>query len=332
MNEARQGNIVIYRAPGGKAELQVKLEHETVWLSLDQMAGLFDRDKSVISRHLQNVFNSKELNRYLVVAKNATTAADGKTYRVDYYNLDAILSVGYRVNSKRGTQFRIWATQMLKEHLVRGFTVNERRLKEQQQRLDDLQQTVGLLGRVIEGRALKTDEAEGLLHVIVDYSHALSLLDQYDHHQLAIRDTTKPPEPFVLTYEQSRRAIDKMGEQMGVKRGLFGIERDDSFKSAVNTVYQTFGGSELYPSVEEKAANLLYFVVKNHGFVDGNKRIGAFLFIWFLDANQLLYTGEGQKRLADNALVALTLMIAESKSKDKDIIIKVIVNLINKNN
>jgi prophage maintenance system killer protein len=296
------------------------------------MAGLFGRDKSVISRHLQNVFNSKELNRHLVVAKNATTAADGKTYRVDYYNLDAILSVGYRVNSKRGTQFRIWATQVLKEHLVRGFTVNERRLKEQQQRLDDLQQTVGLLGRVIEGRALKTDEAEGLLHVIVDYSHALSLLDQYDHHQLVIRDTTKPPEPVVLTYEQSRQAIDKMGEQMDVKRGLFGIERDNSFKSAVNTVYQTFGGSELYPSVEEKAANLLYFVVKNHGFVDGNKRIGAFLFIWFLDANRLLYTGEGQKRLADNALVALTLMIAESKSKDKDIIIKVIVNLINKNN
>ena len=310
---------------------QVNFSQETLWLSLQQIADLFERDKSVISRHIANVFKTKELDRRSVVAKNATTAADGKTYMVEYYSLDAILSVGYRVNSKRGTQFRIWATQVLRDHLLKGYTVNERRLREQVTRLKELQATVDLLGRVIQERHLTGDEAEGLLKVVTDYSLALSLLDQYDHQQLAIRDTTTPT-TFTLTYDAAHAAITRMAAQSGMHSDLFGREKDKSFQSSIGAIYQTFGGRELYPSIEEKAAHLLYFVVKNHSFVDGNKRIAAFLFVWFLDANRILYRQDGTKRLADNALVALTLLIAESKSSDKDILIKVLVNMINRGN
>ncbi len=300
MQEEHKGGVVIYRTPDGKAHLEVKLDRETVWLTQRQMAKLFGKDADTVGLHIRNIYKEKELAEKATTEESSVVQSEGgRSVRreVRFYNLDVIISVGYRVKSKRGTQFRIWATQVLKDNLLKGYSLNEKRLREQNQRLEELQQTVSLLGRVIEGRSLKADEAEGLLHVIVDYSHALLLLDRYDHHQLAIRDTTKPPEPFVLTYEQARRAIDRMGEQMGLKRGLFGIERDDSFKSAVNTIYQTFGEQELHPSVEEKAANPLYFVVKNHGFVDGNKRIGAFLFIWFLDANRLLYTQQDKSGL-----------------------------------
>jgi len=328
---AKDNQIVIYRAKDGRTALEVNLRQETLWLNLQQIADLFERDKSVISRHIANIFKTKELDRISVVAKNATTAADGKTYMVEYYNLDAILSIGYRVNSKRGTQFRIWATQVLRDHLLKGYTVNERRLREQVARLKELQATVDLLGRVIQERHLTGDEAEGLLRVVTDYSLALSLLDQYDHQQLAIRDTTSPT-PFALTYDAAHAAIVKMAAQSGMHSDLFGREKDQSFKSSVGAIYQTFGGRELYPSIEEKAAHLLYFVVKNHSFVDGNKRIAAFLFVWFLDANRILYRSDGTKRLADNALVALTLLIAESKPSDKDILIKVLVNMINRGN
>ena len=249
---------------------------------------------------------------------------------IEYYNLDLILSVGYRVNSKRGTQFRIWATQVLRDHLLKGYTVNEQRLRVQVARLKELQETVDLLGRVIQERQLTGGEAEGLLKVVTDYSLALSLLDQYDHQQLTIRDTTSPTS-FGLTYETAKGAIAKMAAQAGMG-GLFGQEKDESFKSSIGTIYQTFGGQELYPSIEEKAAHLLYFVIKNHSFVDGNKRIAAFLFVWFLDTNRILYRQDGTKRLADNALVALTLLIAESKPRDKDILVKVLVNLINRGN
>jgi prophage maintenance system killer protein len=327
-------SIVLYNSPDGRVAMDVRLEQDTLWLSLDQMAKLFDRDKSVISRHLHNIFASSELKAGSVVANYATTAADGKTYQVDYYNLDAIISVGYRVNSKRGTQFRIWATGVLRDHILKGYTINEKRLKEQNARLLEMERAVKLLGRVIEDRKLAHDEADGLLRVITDYARALSLLDQYDHHKLKVGPTTRRA-PFMMTYDAARAAIDRMTEQMrreGHSLGLFGREKDDSFKSAVATIYQTFGSRELYPSVEEKAAHLLYFVVKNHGFVDGNKRIGAALFVWFLHANDLLYLPDGRRRLADNALVALTLLTAESRPADKDIIIKVIVNLINNEN
>ncbi len=326
--------IIIYKAKDGRSSVEVNLRQETLWLSLQQIATLFERDKSVVSRHIRNIFATSELSPEATVAKNATVQTEGRRQverTIEYYNLDLILSVGYRVNSKRGTQFRIWATQVLRDHLLNGYTVNERRLREQVTRLKELQATVDLLGRVIQERHLTGDEAEGLLKVVTDYSRALSLLDQYDHQQLTIRDTTSPT-PFALTYDAAHAAIAKMAAQSGMHSDLFGREKDQSFKSSIGAIYQTFGGRELYPSIEEKAAHLLYFVVKNHSFVDGNKRIAAFLFVWFLDANRILYRSDGTKRLADNALVALTLLIAESKPSDKDILIKVLVNMINRGN
>jgi len=323
------GEIIIYQTEDGQAKLDVRLEQETIWLSLDQIAVLFGRDKSVISRHLNNVFKSQELLRDSVVAKNATTASDGKTYMVDYYNLDAIISVGYKVNSKRGTEFRIWATQVLKDHIVKGYTVNEKRLRDENARLKELKETVYLLGRIIDQRQLAGQEAEGLLKVVADYSQALKLLDDYDYSRLTIGDVTDKAR-FVITYEAARSAIDKLASSFDST--LFGREKDDSFKGSLGAIYQTFDGKEVYPSIEEKAAHLLYFVVKNHSFVDGNKRIAASLFLWFLDANGILYRNDRDKRIGDNALVALTLMIAESKSEEKDVIIKVVVNLINRKN
>lgn len=327
---ASRGELVIYRTKDGRTALEVRLVQETVWLTQKQMAALFTTDRSVVTKHISNILKSKELGRSSVCAEVAHTAEDGKTYQVAVYNLDMIIAVGYRVNSKRGTQFRIWATQVLRDHLLKGYTVNEERLREQVTRLKELQETVNLLGRVIHERQLTGGEAEGLLKVVTDYSLALSLLDQYDHQQLAIRDTTAPTS-FELTYETAKDAIAKMAAQTGMG-GLFGQEKDESFKSSIGAIYQTFSGHDLYPSIEEKAAHLLYFVIKNHSFVDGNKRIAAFLFVWFLDANRILYRQDGTKRLADNALVALTLLIAESKPRDKDILVKVLVNLINRGN
>jgi len=245
-----------------------------------------------------------------------------------------IISVGYRVNSKRGTQFRIWATQVLKDHLIKGYSINEKRLREQNIRLAELQHKVDVMGRVIRRRELDKTQVAGLLNIITDYSYAMSLLDQYDHQELKIHKTTRKKQ-LVITYEEARNAIETLGEQSrkkGQPSGLFGKEKDKSFKGSLGAIYQTFDGKEVYPSVEEKASHLLYFVVKDHSFVDGNKRIGAFLFVWFLDLNGILYTRDGKKRIGDNALVALTLVIAESRPKDKDIIIKVIINLINKEN
>ncbi|OPY89674.1 MAG: Fic/DOC family protein [Syntrophus sp. PtaU1.Bin208] len=337
MTEESKGEIVIYQTKSGKTALDVKLHKETVWLNLNQMAALFGRDKSVISRHINNIYREGELTLDSTVAKFATVEKEGsRTVKreVDFYNLDVIISIGYRVKSQRGTQFRIWATQVLKDHILKGYSLNEKRLREQTANLFQLQKTIVLMQQVMEGRELVRDEATGLLQVIVDYSYALSLLDQYDHQQLKIGNTTKKI-PFVLTYETARRAIDKLGEQSkkeGQPIALFGREKDQSFKGSLGAIYQTFDGKEVYPSIEEKAAHLLYFVIKNHAFIDGNKRIGAFLFVWFLDANGILYTDDGRKRIGDNALVALTLMIAESCPEDKDIMTKVIVNLINRDN
>ncbi len=337
MKEEPKGEVVIYQAKGGKTTLEVKLQQETVWLNLNQMTELFHRDKSVISRHISNIFKEDELEKRSTVANVATVQTEGSRSverSIEFYNLDVIISVGYRVKSKRGTQFRIWASQVLKDHLIKGYSINEKRLREQNIRLAELQKTVDLMGRVIRGRELDKTEAAGLLNVITDYSYALSLLDQYDHQELKIHKTTRKKE-FVITYEGARKAIDTLGEQSrkkGHPSGLFGKEKDKSFKGSLGAIYQTFDRKEVYPSVEEKASHLLYFVVKNHSFVDGNKRIGAFLFVWFLDINGILYTRDGKKRIGDNALVALTLMIAESRPKDKDSIIKVIINLINKEN
>ena len=247
---------------------------------------------------------------------------------VEYFNLDAIISVGYRVNSMRGTQFRIWATNVLRDHLVRGFTLNETRLREQEQKLADLRRTVGLLEKTVAHQAISLDEAKGLLQVITDYAYALTTLDRFDHGALVIEGVTRPAR-YTMTYEAAMEIVGSMKSGFG---GLFGLEKDQGFKSALGAIYQTYGGEELYPSIEEKAANLLYFVVKNHAFSDGNKRIGAALFITFLAGNKALYRSDGSKRIADNALVALTLLIAESRPQDKETIVKVVVSLINRSN
>ncbi|WP_291593470.1 virulence protein RhuM/Fic/DOC family protein [Bacteroides sp.] len=322
-----RGNIVIFQTKDGKTSIDVKLENETVWLTLNQIAELFSRDKSVISRHISNVFNEGELERNSVVAKNATTASDGKIYQVEYFNLDVIISVGYRVKSQRGTQFRIWANKILKDYLIKGYAINQQAKAEQ---LEDLKSTVRLLSNVIEHKQLTLDEANGLLRVITDYTYGLDTLDKYDYQQLEVTSTTVTKE-FRATYDEAMNAIRLLQKKFG-SSDLFGNEKDQSFKSSINTIYQTFGGEELYPSIEEKAAMLFYLVVKNHSFSDGNKRIAAFLFLWFLERNEILYKPDGSKLIGNNTLVALTLMIAESRTEEKDVMVKVVINLINRNN
>jgi len=328
-----KSEIVIYKAEDGSTAIDVQLQEETVWLSLMQMTQLFQRDKSVISRHIANIYNEKELTKNSTVANFATVQIEGgRTIEraIEYFNLDVIISVGYRVKSKRGTQFRIWASRILKDYLVKGYAVNEKRLKETTAKLSELKSAVKLIGSVIRSKEITTDEAKGLLSVITDYTLALDVLDKYDHQQLKIAGTEKK-QKFRIDYEMAQRAIETLRKKFK-SSGLFGTEKDYSFKSSLNAIYQTFDKKELYPSVEEKAAHLLYFVVKNHSFVDGNKRIAAFLFVWFMERNGLLYRKDGTKRLADNALVALTLLIAQSKPEEKDMMVKVIVNLINNKN
>lgn len=321
--------IVIYTTPDGKETFEVNLKKDTIWLNLNQISELFNRDKSVISRHTKNIFDTEELNRKSVVAKFATTATDGKVYQVDYYNLDLIISVGYRVNSKRGTQFRIWATNVLKEHLIKGYTINEKRMREDRAKLAEFQKTSRIMERLLQNKALDSKEATGLLKVILDYQKALHLLDEYDLQKLEIKKVSTQ-EKFKISYQKARYELEQLKSHY--PSGLFGLEKDQSFSGSIGAIYQTFNEKDLYPSIEEKAAHLLYFVVKNHSFIDGNKRIAASLFLWFLNENGILYKEDGSKRLADNALVALTLLIAESRAEEKDIIVKVIVNLINRNN
>ena len=323
-----KSDIVIYQSESGIPSLEVHLDHETVWLSLNQMTDLFGRDKSVISRHLKQVFLEGEVVRESVVANFATTGADGKTYLVDFYNLDVIISVGYRVKSQQGARFRQWATKVLRDHIVKGYTVNEQRLREESAKLQEMRQTMELLARTLATQELVTDTGRDVLKVITDYAYALTLLDRYDHGTLTIDGTTRKV-LHVIDYEEGIRIVDAM---KGEFDGLFGVEKDQGFKSSLGAIYQTFDGEELYPSVEEKGANLLYFVVKNHAFSDGNKRIAAALFIYFLGMNAILYRPDGSKRLADNALVALTLLIAESRPEEKETIVKVIVNLIDRSN
>jgi len=322
--------IKIYELEDGKTEISVQLEKESVWLNLNQMVDLFDRDKSVISRHIRNVFKEKELDKISVVAKNATTANDGKTYQVDFYNLDVIISVGYRIKSQRGIKFRIWANKILKDYLIKGYSINEKRLEQKTEQLKELQDSVKILGNILEQKPLSNDESTGLLKIISDYAYALDILDQYDYQSLQINNTSGK-ETFQLTYEEAMKQIGLAKRTHG-NSDLFGREKDESFQSSVATIYQTFGGIDLYPSIEEKAANLLYFITKNHSFSDGNKRIAAFLFLYFLERNGILFDKNGNKRIADNTLVALTLMIAVSKPDERNTMTKVIVNLINKNN
>lgn len=318
--------IVIYQTSDGQTSIDVKLENETVWLSQAQMAELFQKDQSVIARHIGNVFKEGELHQESNMHILHNTFSKFKPTKI--YNLDVIISVGYRVRSQRGTQFRIWANRILKDYLVKGYAINN---KVAMQRYDELKQLVQVLGRTVQNQEmLKSDEAMNLINVVSDYAYALDTLDKYDYQKLDIRETTSENK-FLATYENALQTISQLKEQFG-ESPLFGNEKDSSFKSSIGQIYQTFGGQELYPSVEEKAAMLLYLVVKNHSFSDGNKRIAAALFLWFLANNNILYNPDGSKRIADNSLVAITLMIAESRSEEMNTMVKVVVNLINKNN
>jgi hypothetical protein len=318
-----RGEVVLYRTADGGVTLDVRLERETTWLTQAQMADLFETTVPNISMHVRNVFKEKELRKNSVVKEFLTTAADGKSYRVAHFNLDVIISVGYRVRSNRGTQFRIWATGVLRDHLLKGYTVNERRLKE-------LNQAIRLIADVAERREMTGDEAAGLLRVVADYSYALDLLDDYDNQRVAVAETT-PAGAIFVTYEEARDAIRRLRTKFNAS-DLFGREKDDSLRGSLQSVMQTAGGKDVYPSIEEKAAHPLYFLVKNHHFVDGNKRIAAALFLWFLQKNRALYRPDGSKRIGDNALVAMTLLIAESRPAEKSVLVSVIVNLINKRN
>ncbi len=324
-------SIILYQSPDGSASLEVRLDHETVWLTQSQLSELFDVNVPAVSKHVRNILGSGELDASSTVSKMERVQVEGsrrvKRSQV-LYNLDMIISIGYRVNSEKATRFRIWATKILKDHIVKGYSVNEQRLKEESAKLLEMRQTVELLARTLANQELVSETGRDVLRVISDYAYALTLLDRYDHGTLAIEETTRKA-LHVIEYDE---AIGIVASMKGEFDGLFGLEKDQGFKSALGAIYQTFGGEELYPSVEEKGANLLYFVVKNHAFSDGNKRIGAALFIYFLGRNGILYRPDGSKRLADNALVALTLLIAESRPDEKETIVKVVVSLINQRN
>lgn len=322
-NEAQ---IVIYQSDDGQTRLDVQLQEETVWLNLMQITKLFQRDKSVISRHINNIFRENELARNSVVANSATTARDGKTYQVDYFNLDVIISIGYRVKSKRGTQFRIWANQIIKDYLVKGYALNEKRLAEAKERLEEVSGNLRLMGRIIKEKALSTNENQAFLNLISDYAFALDLLDKYDHQKLEDPQSTVK-DIYRINLKDALNALKNLKNKSGGS-DLFAKPKDQSFDSSLSAIYQTFDGKELYPALEDKAAHLLYFVVKNHSFVDGNKRIGAFLFIWFLDRNKALLDNSGLSRINNETLIALTILVAESKPDEKEIIIKLIKHLI----
>ena len=330
---ANGSSIVLYTADDGNTQLEVKLEKDTVWLTQNQMAELFGRDRTVVGRHIANVYKEGELSREVTRAFFAQVTPHGAipgkmhTQQVPFYNLDMVISVGYRVNSKNATRFRQWATSILKQYLIKGYVIDQHRIDH----YNELKNVVRLMSRALTLQD-KVSEGEyaGLFNVISDYVYALDTLDRYDYQTLSIEKTTKE-EPFRATYENAMDAINALKMNFG-RSQWFANEKDDSFNSSIGQIYQTFGGEDLYPSVEEKAAMLLYLVVKNHSFSDGNKRIAAMLFLWFMEKNGILYYPDGRKRIADNTLVALTLMIAESRTEEKDVMVKVVVNLINKDN
>ena len=319
------GDIVIYQSEDGNTRINVNLQGETVWLSANQMAILFDRDEKTIRKHINNVFSEGELPK-----KNNTQKLriDDVKQAVAFYTLDVIISVGYRVKSKRGTQFRIRANKILKEYLIKGFAIND---KITQRKYEELSQLVHILGRTISSQPeLSNKENLDLISVVTDYTYALDTLDKYDYQKLKIEKTTFENK-FIATYDNAILTIQNLKEKFGGS-WLFGNEKDDSFKSSIGQIYQTFDGIDLYPSVEEKAAMLLYLVTKNHSFSDGNKRIAATLFLWFMQNNGILYNFDDSKRISNGTLVAITLMIAESRPEEKDVMVKVVVNLINKEN
>lgn len=325
-----KGEIIIYQTSDGQTELDVRLEGDSVWLSQSQLSTLFKSDRTSIGRHIRNIYKSGELKENATCAIFAQVQQEGNRAvkrAIPHYNLDMVISVGYRVNSKQATQFRIWANRVLKEYLIKGYAINRNAKQEQ---LDELKRTISVMSNVLAAKSVTKDEAVGLLKVISDYAYGLDTLDRYDYQQLEVSHTTTE-EKFRATYDNAMQALQMLKEQFGASE-LFAREKDSSFRSTMGAIYQTFGGKDLYPSVEEKAANLLYLTVKNHSFSDGNKRIAAFLFLWFMEKNGILYREDGSRLIDNNTLVALTLMIAESRTEEKDVMTKVVVNLINKRN
>jgi prophage maintenance system killer protein len=318
-------SLEIYRSEG-QTQIDVRFENETVWLSLNQISSMFARDKSVVSRHLKNIYSSGELDQNSTVAKNATVQIEGGRQvirELEFYNLDVIISIGYRVNSKVGTHFRQWATQRLKDYLIKGYAVN-------QERLSQLQQSFQLIREAALSEDFSKSQVKEIIDVLADYAIGLDILDGYDKQNLEL-GKVQPNPVFQISYQEAKLAIEELRIKFGGS-ALFGNEKDDSFKSSISTINQTFDGKELYPSVEEKAAHLLYFVVKNHSFTDGNKRIAAWIFIWYLAKNNNLLNSKGNPKVANNALATITLMVALSKPEEKELMVLVIVNSINKDN
>ena len=321
-DSTQRGEIVLYQAPDGAVQVDVRLEEETLWLSQKQMALLFEKDSDTIGLHLGNIFKEGELEEAATTEESSVVQTEGARQvrrRIRFYNLDAIISVGYRVNSKRGTQFRIWATGVLRDHVVQGYTVNQSRLKE-------LSQAVRLISDIADRRDISGDEAKALLGVVGDYNSALDLLDDYDHQRVS-QPRAVGRVRHVVTYEEGLRIVDRLRERFGESK-VFGVEKDKGLDSALGAIMQTTGGEDVYPGLAEKAANLLYFLVKNHAFVDGNKRIAAALFLWFLERNGALISDDGQARISNATLVAVTLMIAESRPEEKDILTCIVTHLL----
>ena len=329
-----KGEIIIYQTEDQRNLLEVRLEDETVWLSQKELSELFEKKVPTINEHLRNIYKERELDKKSTIRKFRIVRTESirqVTREIEFYNLDVIISVGYRVKSKRGTQFRIWATQTLKDHLVKGYTINEQRLKEQQEKFKELNQTVEFLKTTIGQKQLSPNETQGLLDIISQYTRSFILLNQFDSNTLPAKTSHKK-----LTHEikhvEAINAIDHLKKELISKKeasDLFGRQRDESFKGILKSIIQTFDGEYVYPSIEEQAAHLLYFIIKNHSFADGNKRIGAFLFVWFLHLNKHLLRKEYELKINDNTLVALALLVAQSDPTNKELMIKLVINLIN---
>jgi prophage maintenance system killer protein len=326
--ESMMGKIIIYKPKGGEVELRVKLDNETIWLTQNQIADLFGTQRAAITKHIGNIFRARELKKSSVSSILEHTAADGKIYRTQFYNLDIIVSVGYRINSKKATEFRIWATEILKNYLQKGYAVNEKRLLEANEKFQQLRGIIDFIKRKSKAKLLKGQEGE-LLSLLADYSKTLSLLGQYDRNNL--KKNKGERSKFILNYNLSLNVVNSIKKDLIFKKeasDIFGIEVDHKFEALVKNIYQSFGGNELYESIEEKAANFLYFAIKDHPFTDGNKRIASFLFVYLLDRNDYLYRNNGEKKINDNALTALALLVAESNPKEKDQMVALITQLL----
>jgi prophage maintenance system killer protein/phage regulator Rha-like protein len=331
MKEETKGEIVIYKAASGP-ELKVSIKDNSIWLSQAQIAELFGTQRPAITKHLNNIYKTAELSEKAVCSIMEHTASDGKTYKVKYFNLDAVIAVGYRVNSKRATQFRIWATNRLRDYVLNGLLIDQQRIKENNQaKLKELQQALHLIQGAIETKRLAGYEKE-LLQIITDYANTWILLNQYDNHKLDIVNVSAKA-AYRLDYEKIKKSIEQFKARLVRAKqasDIFGTEVEFKLKALLGNVEQTFGGKNLYASIEEKAAHLLYFAIKDHPFTDGNKRIGSLLFLLYLVENNYLYNKKGERKINDAALTALALLVAESKPEQKDVMVKLVVNLINR--